>query len=267
MIKEITPIILTYNEASNISRTLGQLSWASDIVIVDSESNDGTKNIALTFSNVRFFVRRFDTHADQWNFALKETGIQTEWVLSLDADHVLTDGFIEELRNTLPEKECGGYRSKFIYCVFGHPLHSSLYPPATVLYRRRLASYVQDGHTQRVVITGNVRDLRSRILHDDRKPLAHWLASQSRYMELEVEKLVHSSLHGLSLLDRVRKTRIAAPLVVFIYCFIIRGLIFNGLPGLYYSFQRMVAEIILSLKLVQRDLETREGRQQKNDPI
>jgi glycosyltransferase involved in cell wall biosynthesis len=254
MIKEITPIILTYNEASNISRTLGQLSWANDIVIVDSGSNDDTKKIALAFPKVRFFVRQFDIHASQWNYALKETGIQTEWVLSLDADYVLTDGFIEELRNILPERECGGYRSKFVYCVFGRPLRASIYPPVTVLYRRRLASYVQDGHTQRVVVTGNICDLRSRILHDDRKSLARWLVSQDRYMELEAEKLVHPSSSSRSLLDRIRRVPIAAPLAVLMYCLIVKGLLLNGLPGLYYTLQRVLAEIILSLKLIQCDL-------------
>src|ERR1051326_9007851 len=102
MLENITPLILTYNEAPNIGRTLQQLSWARDVVIVDSYSDDATLSIAAEFPQVRIFQRRFDTHKEQWNYALTETGISSEWVLALDADHVLTPEMISELRSLKP---------------------------------------------------------------------------------------------------------------------------------------------------------------------
>src|SRR5436853_2457479 len=84
MLDSITPLILTYNEAANIGRTLEQLRWARDIVVVDSFSDDETVEIAGSFPHVRVFQRKFDNHGAQWNFGLSETGIATEWVLALD---------------------------------------------------------------------------------------------------------------------------------------------------------------------------------------
>ena len=89
MLNDITPVILTYNEAPNIERTLRPLSWAREVVIVDSNSTDDTLAIAARFANVRTVQRPFDTHARQWRFAIEETGITSDWVLRLDADYSL----------------------------------------------------------------------------------------------------------------------------------------------------------------------------------
>ncbi len=161
MLTNITPVILTYNEAANIQRVLEKLVWAPDVVVVDSHSSDETLDLASSFSNVRIFQRSFDSHSIQWNFAVRETEIKTDWVLALDADYILTDEFVAELKKLEPPDKVSGYRAEFIYCVYGRPLRASLYPPVTVLFRRHAAAYRQDGHTQRVVVAGEVESLRS----------------------------------------------------------------------------------------------------------
>src|SRR5437870_54166 len=75
MLDQITPVLLTYNEELNISRTLSRIGWAKDIVVVDSGSTDGTLEMLAKFSNVRIFKRSFDTHASQWRYAIEQTGI------------------------------------------------------------------------------------------------------------------------------------------------------------------------------------------------
>src|ERR1043166_10204756 len=76
MLDQITPLILTYNEAPNIARALAGLSWAKEIVLVDSFSDDETVAIAKSFANVRVLQRVFDNHRNQWEFGLKETRIR-----------------------------------------------------------------------------------------------------------------------------------------------------------------------------------------------
>src|SRR5436190_20853013 len=134
MLEQITPLILTYNEAPNIGRTLERLRWARDIVVVDSFSDDNTLEIISQFSNVRVFQRVFDSFAGQWEFGLKETGIATEWVLALDADFILTDAVVEELESQLPAGNMAGYKIFLKYCVHGKPLCSSLLSWLTLMY-------------------------------------------------------------------------------------------------------------------------------------
>ncbi|HYB96478.1 MAG TPA: glycosyltransferase family 2 protein [Vicinamibacterales bacterium] len=253
MLSDITPLVLTLNEEANIGRTLASLSWATDVVIVDSGSSDRTTEIARSFANVRVVQRPFTTHAEQWNFGLNETGIKTEWVLALDADFLLSDAVVAELRALSPG-DTAGFTATFVYCVNGAPLRSGVYPPVTVLYRRASARYEQDGHTQRVAINGRVERLRQPILHDDRKPLGHWLQSQVRYMRLEADKLTSAPASALSGADRVRQWIAVAPLAVFCYCLFVRGGILDGWRGWWYATQRMVAEAILSMLLIERRL-------------
>lgn len=257
MLDQITPLILTYNEAPNIARALASLSWAKEVVVVDSFSDDETAEIAASFPQVRFFQRAFDCHRDQWEFGLRETGIATPWVLALDADYVVSDDLIAELESLAPDSHTVGYRATFVYCIRGRKLHSGIYPPVTVLYRREAASYIQDGHTQRVALEGSIEDLRSPMFHDDRKSLRRWFSSQARYTELEAQKLIAANQVDLNLADRMRRWRVVVPPAMLIYCLIVRGGIFDGWPGFYYAFQRTLAESMLSLHLMEHSLHRR----------
>jgi glycosyltransferase involved in cell wall biosynthesis len=250
MLHQITPLILTYNEAPNIGRILERLTWARDIVIVDSFSDDDTVEIASSFPQVRVFQRAFDSHRNQWEFGLRETGIETPWVLALDADYVVTNEALAELKELRPDAETTGYRARFTYCINGKRLHSGIYPPVTVLYRREAAAYVQDGHTQRLVVDGPVEELRATLLHDDRKPLRRWLNSQARYADLESAKLMTTSREALKFKDRLRLWLVVAPAATLFYCLFARLGIFDGWAGFYYAFQRSLAELMLSLYLL-----------------
>jgi glycosyltransferase involved in cell wall biosynthesis len=250
-VKDVTALVLTRNEASNIERTLGKLSWLPAVVVVDSESTDGTTEQAARFPNVRVVSRAFTTHAEQWNYGLEQTNIRSEWVLALDADFVLSDALVQEIQALEPGDATAGYSAWFEYCIDGRPLRGAAYPPVVVLYRRTKGRYLQDGHTQRISLEGDVRALTAPIFHDDRKPLTDWLASQSRYMALEAAKL-SAPAASLGLIDRLRRWIVIAPPAMFVYCYFVRGGIFDGRAGLFYALQRAVAEGILSLFLVRR---------------
>ena len=250
---DITGVVLTFNEAPNIGRTLAQLTWLKAVVVVDSLSSDDTVAIAASFPNVRVVSRAFTTHAEQWNYALEQTGIASEWVLALDADYVLTEAVIQEIQSLVPDAASAGYEASFDYCVDGRPLRCGVYPPVTVLYRRTAGRYEQDGHTQRIRLSGAVARLRARIQHDDRKSIAHWLAAQARYMKLEAAKLTTS--HGrVGVADAARRWVVIAPPAMFVYSYLVRGGILDGRAGLFYALQRTVSELILSLFLVRRML-------------
>jgi glycosyltransferase involved in cell wall biosynthesis len=248
----ITGLLLTYNEAPNIARTLNKLTWLRDIVVVDSLSSDDTADIASTFTNVRVFRRAFTSHAEQWTFGLTQTGIATEWVLAMDADYVLTDALVRELQGLTPDPDVAGFSASFDYCIDGKPLRNAAYPPVIVLYRRARARYEQDGHTQRLRVDGKVRPLGARIQHDDRKSLSRWLEAQARYMKLEALKLGTATAASLGLADQLRQWIVIAPLAMFVYCYLLRGGIFDGRAGLYYALQRATSELILSLFLLRR---------------
>ena len=255
---EITPLILTYNEELNLGRCLARLAWAREVMVVDSLSTDRTKEIATCFPNVRFLERRFDNHTAQWNFGLDQ--VKTDWVLSLDADYILSDGFEQELAALPPDADLAAYAASFRYCINGRPLRGTLYPARLALFRRAKCRYVQDGHTQLLRADGLTTALRTRILHDDRKPLSHWIWSQDRYAKLEAEKLSRTPSAELGLNDRIRKTILLGPPVVFLYTLFVRGVILDGWAGWHYALQRALAETLLSLRLIEAKWMTAESK-------
>jgi len=254
LVDQITTMILTYNEEPNIARTIEAVRWAKQILIVDSGSNDATLAIVSRYPQVRVVTREFDNFASQCNFGL--TQVNTPWVLSLDADYELSSDLSREIAELVPPEEVTGYRAAFIYRIYGRPLKATLYPPRTILYRTRLATYQNEGHGHRVMVRGAVRSLQSRVFHDDRKPLARWLSSQRRYAENEAVYLTNTPNCRLGGVDRLRRTGVAAPIIVFLYTLFWKRCIFDGWAGWLYVLQRTLAELLIAVEVTDRRFRT-----------
>src|SRR5260370_26912382 len=140
---QITPLIIPFNEAANIRRTLDKLLWARRIVVIDSGSNDGTIEMVRRYPQVEVIEHPFIDVASQCNYGLKQ--VTSPWVLSLDADWELSDKLVRELTSLTPRASISGYRARFIYRVYGRALRGSLYPPRTMLLRKDQALYALPG--------------------------------------------------------------------------------------------------------------------------
>ena len=245
----ITPLILTYNEASNINRTLQRLTWAKEIIIIDSYSTDETLDIIAAYPQARVIQHKFESFADQCNFGLLQ--IESEWVLSIDADYILSQELICEISALSDSTDINAYSVPFKYCVYGKTLRGTLYPDRKVLYRKNKGIYENDGHAHRVKIDGEVRSLKHVIYHDDRKPVIRWFNSEIKYAGLETKKLLETPIEELSLVEKIRLKKVIAPILVLIYCLFYKGGILDGWQGIYYASQRVLAELLLSIKLIE----------------
>jgi glycosyltransferase involved in cell wall biosynthesis len=255
LIDDITPLLITYNEIANIERTLAKLGWAKRILVIDSGSTDGTLDVLARDSRIEVRHRPFDSFAEQCNFGLAQVG--SEWVLSMDADYELSDALIAELARLKPSAEQMGYSAAFVYRIHGRPLRGTLYPPRTVLYRAHAGRYENQGHGHRVRIAGAVSRLAGVIYHDDRKPLSRWLDSQLKYAAREAAHLLETPRERLSRVDRLRLMGWPAPMLVFFYVLFAKGAVLAGPAGWFYAFQRLLAEVLLALELLDRRLSER----------
>jgi glycosyltransferase involved in cell wall biosynthesis len=80
---KITATIITFNEAANIADACESVSWADELVVVDSESTDDTREIAARYG-AKILVRPWPGFAAQKQFAVDQ--VSHEWIFSLDAD-------------------------------------------------------------------------------------------------------------------------------------------------------------------------------------
>jgi glycosyltransferase involved in cell wall biosynthesis len=250
--EDITVLILTFNEAPNIGRTLSKLAWANQVLVIDSGSTDATLDIIRDYPNVEVLRRPFDDFASQCNFGLSK--IDTEWVLSLDADYQLSAEIVAEIRGLQPADTTSGYEAQFIYCIHGKRLRGSLYPPRVVLYRKRAALYHNEGHGHRVFVTGNVLRFNGVIYHDDRKPLARWFAAQQLYAFREADHLLGANRSTLKCPDRMRLALWPTPLLVCAHVLFVKGCLLDGWPGWFYALQRLLAETMIALAVLERRL-------------
>ena len=245
-------MILTFNEEDNIGRTLAKLTWARKILVIDSGSTDRTLEIVRQYPQAVIIQRDFDSMGVQCNFGLAH--IDSDWVLSLDADYVLSDELIEEIGSLRPANNVSGFWVRFVYRIFGHALRASLYPPRAVLHRTANSTYVDEGHSHQVRIAGELLHLNHPIYHDDRKPMARWFSSQARYASLEASYLLTREVSNLKRADRVRLLILPAPVLMFFYALFIKRCLLDGWSGWYYALQRVCAETMLSIELLDRRL-------------
>lgn len=255
---QVSCLIISYNEENNIGRVLDSVKWCSDVLIIDSGSQDRTVEIIRRYTNTRLLERRFDTFANQCNYGL--ANINSEWVLSLDADYIVTNSLKNEIlalvqhRLERSAQLNHGFLIPLTYCINGKAIRSGLLPPRISLYRRKYAKYIDVGHAHKVVIEGKVGRTTCSLLHDDRKSLWIWLCNQKRYQSIEAEMLRNTQSSLLPIQDRLRKHTWLAPFFVFFICILSRRGILDGKEGFVYAFQRLIAESLLYVELhLERD--------------
>ena len=256
----LAAMVITLNEEANIGRTLQALDFVSHVLVIDSGSTDRTIDIVKSFSNTEIIHREFDTFADQCNFGLMR--LSSEWILSLDADYIVPLKAKDRILKILHKnsESYDSYAFGFVYCIQGKPIRSALLPQRTCLYRRVKAHYLNIGHSHRVIVDGKSKRLRECLLHDDRKGMSCWLRNQIKYQMSEAVMLRSTSSTKLGIPDLVRKHTPFAPISSFLLC-MLKGGIFEGIAGLLYAYERLVAESILYLYLhSDGEVKTSEGR-------
>jgi glycosyltransferase involved in cell wall biosynthesis len=243
----VTPVLLTYNEESNIARTLQSLQWAKRVVVLDSGSTDGTEEISKTYPNVSWKVHPFLSFGEQWRFGINDTNIKSEYILALDADmEVPISAAVEIERDFLGKGFDGG-----VFCfelrMAGRPLLGSLYPPDLRIFRRETVDAGQIGHRHHFGVPGSIYRFRNKLVHDDRKDLDRWTLSQLGYAALEEARLRDKSVGGIrAILRRLG----VMPLVAGLYGYIRSGGPFKGVASLEYAYQRATFECLPAMRLI-----------------
>lgn len=129
---DLSVIILTYNEELHIRRCLENVCpIAKKVYVIDSPSTDRTVEICNEFANVEVIVHKYPgNQAEQFNWALDNVKIDTEWILRLDADEYLLPELIEELNNRIPtmSTDITGIEFKRRHIFMGKWVKHGIYP-------------------------------------------------------------------------------------------------------------------------------------------
>lgn len=187
---DITVIILTKNEGKNIKASVTSAKLIADrIIVVDSGSDDDTVNIAKELGADTFY-HEWCGHANQFNWALDNCNIQTEWVFRLDADERITEELAKEIKQKMNYSECvDGYEMRWrVYFMGKWIRHGGTHKPYFLRMFRygkgRVENKLMDEH---ILVDGQVEKLSGDLIHYDYKGLDAWLNKHIWYSQLELQ--------------------------------------------------------------------------------
>jgi len=226
---KLTVTVITRNEAPNIAAALESVSWADEIVVVDSCSTDDTVAIARRHAT-RVEVRDWPGYSAQKNHAAELAS--HDWILSIDADERVPQELAAEIRAILKdEPPARGYRIPRVTKYLGRWIRSTdWYPDYQLrLYDRRAARWNGRRVHESVTLTGTPGVLRQELQHYAYRDISHHLATIDRYTTLAAEQW----------LEEGRRTTAFGALVharlAFARNYILRRGFTDGAAGLFVS--------------------------------
>lgn len=186
----VSAILISRNEAQNIAECLAGLAWCSEVVIVDSGSEDGTVDIARNLGARVVVVKDWPGFGLQKNRALDLA--QGEWVFSIDADERVTPTLAEEIQSAVQRTDApdalslprlSSYCGQFMR-------HGGWYPDRVVrVFRRGKARFSDDIVHESVQVQGSIGQLQQNLLHISYRSLDDVLEKMNRYSSAGAVKL------------------------------------------------------------------------------
>lgn len=251
----ITAIVITKNEEGAIARCVEALSFADQIILIDSHSRDRTVAIAQSLGAEVVSFRWNGDYPKKKQWGLEHPSVRNNWVLMLDADEVVTPALALELHQLFrsgAQKNHAAFDIQLDYRFSGRILRHGHRVRKRALLDRRRARFPEvndleapgitevEGHYQ-PEIAGPVGVLRQRILHDDPDPLSSWVSRHNRYSDWEAYLAIHPHSRTLVRENRSRQGKLfdrapLKPLAFFVYSYLIRGGFLDGRAGFDYAY-------------------------------
>lgn len=207
---DITVIILTKNEELNIKKCIASAKQiANRILVIDCGSDDKTVALAKQMG-AEVFHHDWEGHAKQFNWALDNCSIKTEWVFRLDADERISKDLAAEINSLIKaksSKKVSGYEMRWRVFFMGKWIkHGGTHKPYFLrLFRYgkgRVEEKLMDEH---VIVDGVVKKLNGDLIHYDYKGLDAWINKHVWYSNLELQ--MHDTQSGMSGGNEIQKKK------------------------------------------------------------
>lgn len=179
----LTVVVITLNEEHNISRCLNSVAWADEIIVVDANSSDRTREIAKEHG-ARVLVREWQGFGKAKQAGVLES--KGDWVLSLDADEVVSPALGQEIQAAIKSKDYVGYRVPRKTQFLGKWIsHCGWYPDYVLrLFRAESGKVSADAVHERIEVDGQVGTLGNELQHYSYPTLEVYFSKFNRYTTL-----------------------------------------------------------------------------------
>ncbi len=269
----ISVLIPIKNEAGNLSRSLGSVLWADEIFVVDSQSSDGSQEIATSLGACVVQFHFSGRWPKKKNWALDNLPFKHEWVFILDADEVLPPEAEQEFRDIVmqPNQSQAGYWINRRFMFMGKWLKHAYYPNWNLrLFKHRLGRYekLTDVNTdsgdnevhEHVVVDGDTGFLHSEMDHfafpsvavfvEKHNRYSNWEArvALDRYISASDEQIQKRNVSLRRLLKRISHRLPFRPLLRFLYVYLWQRGFLDGFEGYYFARMHGLYELLCVAK-------------------
>jgi glycosyltransferase involved in cell wall biosynthesis len=251
---KLTATVITRNESRHIGDALRSLSWADEIVVVDSHSTDDTVAIARRHAT-RVELREWEGYGAQKNYAADVAS--NDWILSIDADERVTPALAGEIQSVLRRgPEAAGYRIPRRTWYLGRWIRTTdWYPDYQLrLYDRRAGRWNTSRVHESVELRGRRGMLAHALDHYAYRDISHHLATIDRYTTLAAEQWNAEGRRTTALAIAVH------PPLAFLRNYLLRGGIRDGAAGLLVSVLNSYYVFLKFAKLWELQQSARGGR-------
>ena len=240
---KITITLITLNSEKTLKTVLEAVSWADEIVLVDSGSTDGTLEIARHFK-AKIIYRAFDGYGSQKNFATEQAS--NDWILSLDDDEILTPELQQEIQNLdLSATDYHGYKIPRSLIFLGKLLRfSGEYKRLTLrLFNRKYGNWNAEYVHESVEVNGKTATLKHQILHDSYRDLTDYFNKFNKYTSLGAKTLAErgKTASSFKIITRFPTT--------FLKIYLLKGSCLDGYAGFMWALLTAINPVVKYAKL------------------
>ena len=231
---ELSVAIVAMNEAANLARTLASVTWANEIILIDSGSTDNTVELARSFG-AKVYHEAWKGYGGQVNSALDKCA--GPWILNLDADEEVTPALAAEIQALLKgSQQHNAYTVPRLNQIFGRWMrHGGLYPDRKLrLFRKGTARLAEDTEPHATPKTSNkTGKLNGDLLHYQYPTLAIYIDHMQSYSSSSVPLMIRRGKTSATALAFYCNT-ILNPLATFVYNYVLRAGFLDGREGLLF---------------------------------
>jgi glycosyltransferase involved in cell wall biosynthesis len=225
-LSKLSCVIITYNESKNIRRCLESVTWADEIIVVDSYSTDDTKKIASEFTN-KIFDFKWEGYGPTKGYAVKQAS--GDWILSIDADEQVPQKLKEEILQIIRSEDSqdGYFIPRRSYFLGRWMKHGGWYPDYVLrLFRNGRGDFTSRLVHEEVLVNGKTGRLKHDLVHYTDPDYDHYLEKLNRYTSMDARQRYQQGKRG-SWVDLFIR-----PMAVFLKTYFIKRGFLDGLPGL-----------------------------------
>lgn len=227
---KISACIIAFNEENNIAEAVASVSWADEIIVVDSESTDRTVDIAESLG-AKVLTNKWEGFSKQKQFAVDNAS--NEWIFSLDADERVSNRLKDEILQLKIRAEnipADGFRIPRLSFYMNRAIrHSGWYPDWQLrFFNRRMGSWKKVLIHESIEMNkaAKIEKLNGDILHYSVEDAAHHHRMiGERYAPLAAEQMFRAG-------KKTSFLKIAtASATAFFQTYVLRAGFLDGLPG------------------------------------